>query len=191
MKDLSQSRKTKYTQAVLKDSLIELMREKSISKITIKELCERADINRTTFYAHFADQYQLLKSIEDETLSWVKETIAGFSGKTDEEDVFKNIKRIFDYLIENKNHIQVLMSEQGDIDFQRNLLRVIYEQCGIWLINDIGADFAKSELYFVFLVNGSVGLIQHWLKTGLKETADEMSEIICNMTYPMRSQPRP
>ena len=166
---------------VLKDSLMELMRQKSISKITIKALCEKADINRTTFYAHYTDQFQLLKSIEDETLSWVKETIAGFHGKTGKDDFTRNIEKVFEYLVENKNHIQVLMSEQGDIDFQRNLLAVLYEQCGIWLMDDI--DLAKSELYFVFLVNGSIGLIQHWLKNGLKETASEMSELIYDMRF--------
>jgi len=167
---------------VLKDSLIELMREKSISKITIKELCESADINRTTFYAHYTDQYQLLKSIESETLSWVRDTIAGFSGKTNHRDVTENFEKIFKDLIENRKHIQVLMSEQGDIDFQRELLIVIYEQCGIWLVGDMAAGLEKSELYFVFLVNGSIGLIQHWLKTGMRETAMEMAEIIYSMT---------
>ena len=186
MKETKQNRKTQYTQTVLKDSLIELMKEKPMPQITIKELCEKADINRSTFYVHYADQYQLLKSIEDETLSWVKETIAGFSGKTEKKDFIMNIERIFEYLIENKNHIQVLMSEQGDIDFQRNLLIFIYEQCGTWLINDFKAGVLKSELYFVFLVNGSVGLVQHWLKTGMKETAREMSEFIYGMTYNSR-----
>ena len=187
MKELKQNRKTKYTQSALKDSLIELMKEKPISQITIKELCEKADINRSTFYTHYSDQYQLLKSIEDETLSWVKEAIAGFSGKTEKEDFIKNIEKIFEYLVENKNHIQVLMSEQGDIDFQRNLMIVIYEQCGTWLTNDLGADISKSELYFVFLINGSVGLIQHWLKTGMNETAREMSEFIYDMTFGSRA----
>ena len=186
MKEMKRNRKTKYTQMVLKDSLMELMRQKSITQITIKELCENADINRTTFYAHYTDQYQLLTSIEDETLSWVKETIAGFSGKTEKQDFIRDIEKVFAYLIENKNHIQVLMSEQGDIAFQKNLLRVIYEQCGIWLTNDMSTDLSKSELYFVFLVNGSVGIIQHWLKTGLKETASEMSAIIYNMSFKMR-----
>ena len=186
MKEMKQNRKTKYTQAALKDSLIELMRSKSISQITIKELCEKADINRTTFYAHYTDQNMLLKSIEDETLDWVKEVIAGFSGKTKKKDVMQNIEQIFEYIIDNKNHIQVLMSEQGDIAFQRNLLSVIYEQCGIWLTNDINEDYMKTELYFVFIVNGSIGVIQHWLKTGFAETANEMSEIIYNMTYSLR-----
>ena len=188
MKETASNRKTKYTQMVLKDSLIDLMREKPIPQITIKELCEKADINRSTFYTHYADQYQLLKSIEDETLMWVEEIIVGFSGKTEKADFIANIEKVFDYLIGNKNHIQVLMSEQGDIDFQRNLLIVIYEQCGRWLTNDLSADIAKSELYFVFLVNGSVGLIQHWLKTGMQETAREMSELVYFMTNKLRSK---
>ena len=190
MKEIKESRKTQYTKMVLKNSLIELMTEKSISKITIKELCETADINRTTFYSHYEDQYQLLKSIEEEAYSWAKEAIEGFSGKTDKNDTIKYIEKIFEYLIENGNYIQVLMSEQGDINFQRNLLGFIYEQCDINIINGISKDPAKSglyELYFVFLVNGSVGLIQHWLKTGLKETPHEMSEIIYDMTYGLRS----
>ena len=183
MKEMKESRKTRYTQMALKDSFMELMKDKPISKITVRELCEKADVNRTTFYAHFTDQYHLLKSIEDETLSWVKEIIAGFSGKKDRNDFIKNVKDVFEYLVENRNHIQVLMSEKGDIDFQRNLLTVIYEQCGIWLSDDIYTDAEKSELYFVYLINGSVGLIQHWLKTGLKETANEIAEIIYNMAY--------
>jgi len=186
MKEMKQNRKTKYTRTVLKNSLIELMKKKPISQITIKELCENADVNRTTFYAHFADQYQLLKGIEDETFSWIKDIIAGFSGKLNKDDVIRNIEKIFEYLIENKNHIQTLMSEQGNIDFQKRLLALLYEQCGIWLTNDMNMDIIKGELYFVFIVNGSVGLIQHWLKTGLKETAHEMSEIIYNMTGNIR-----
>jgi len=185
MKPLKQNRKTRYTQMVLKDSLIELMNEKSISQITIKELCENADINRTTFYAHYSDQYQLLRSIEDETLAWLKELMLEFSNKTSKQDFIKNLEKVFEYLVENKNHIQILMSEQGDIDFQRKLLVFLYELSGILLSNDTATDIAKSELYFVFLVNGSVGLIQHWLKNGLKETANEMAEIIYNMTCVM------
>ena len=91
MKNFSKSKKTLYTQKALRDSLIELMQKKPISKITIKELCENADINRTTFYAHYTDQYDLLKHIEDETLSWGKEMIANFSPNSGKEHIVKNI----------------------------------------------------------------------------------------------------
>jgi AcrR family transcriptional regulator len=166
---------------VLKDSLIELMRHKPVNKITIKEICENADVNRTTFYAYYSDQYRLLKSIEDETLSWVKDTVAAFSGSMEKADFYRNIEKVFIYIAENKNHIQVLMSEQGDIAFQRDLLSVIYEQCGIWLAGSFDTDPSRNMLHFIFLVNGSVGIIQHWLKTGLSETPGQMSEIICSL----------
>jgi AcrR family transcriptional regulator len=66
--EIKMSRKTRYTRKALRDSLVELMKDKPITKITIKELCENADVNRTTFYAHYRDQYDLLQQIEEETL---------------------------------------------------------------------------------------------------------------------------
>lgn len=186
MKELSHNRKTRYTKTVLRDSLIELMKEKPVSKITIKELCENADINRTTFYAHYTDQYDLLQNIEEETLSWCKDMIVNFSTRSDKVEMLKNLENIFNYIFENKNHIQVLMSEQGDIDFQKKLITMIYEQCGMSPLAEIGADLVTRELYFIFAINGSIGLIQHWLKNGLNKTSLEMAEIIYNMTLYIR-----
>jgi hypothetical protein len=74
------------------------------------------------------------------------------------------------------------MSERGDIDFQRKLLTFVYEQCGIFL-----ADEEKSELYFMFLVNGSLGLLQNWLKSGLTKTPEEIAKQIAEIIYTMAS----
>lgn len=184
MKELKLDRKTRYTRMVLKDSLMELMKEKPINKITIKELCENADINRTTFYAHYTDQYDLLRKIEDEALAWAKDAINILVGKTDKHETMKVLEGICQYFAENSKHLQVLMSEQGDIYFQKELFTLIYQQCGINPLANHGED--KAELYFLFVVTGSVGLIQHWLKNGLKQPAKEIAEIIYNMAALVR-----
>ena len=44
--------RVKYTKMVLKKALLELMQHKPVNKITVKEICERAELNRATFYAH-------------------------------------------------------------------------------------------------------------------------------------------
>ena len=185
MKELRLDRKTRYTRMALQDSLLELMQEKPMNKITIKELCERADINRTTFYAHYTDQYDLLRSIEEETLSWAKEAIAAIASQTDKDETLKMLEEICQYLVDNSRHLQVLMSEQGSIHFQKQLFSLIYQQCGINFAADGGGNDAK-ESYFIFTVNGSVGLIQHWLKNGLNRSAKEMAEIIYNLAFPIR-----
>ena len=182
MKELKESRKTKYTRTVLQDSLIELMEQKNISKITIKEICENADINRTTFYAHFSDQYHLLETIENQTLDYAEQMLTNLL-KTDKNQAREIIENIFEYFAKNSNHIQILMSEQGDIIFQKKLFALIYEYCS-QISTDLNINtFVEDEYYFVFAVNGSVGIIQHWLKTGLKKTPKEMADFLCSMVF--------
>ena len=54
------------TKMLLKQSLIELMREKSIHEISIKDICSGADINRSTFYRHYKDIYDVYEQLVDE-----------------------------------------------------------------------------------------------------------------------------
>ncbi len=176
MKEMKESRKTRYTRMVLQDSLFELMRDKPVAKITIKELCEKADINRTTFYAYYRDQYDLLRTIEDETLSWVREAVTDLIGKRDKDEMLKVLYMIFQYFTENSKHLQILMSEQGDIDFQKQLLTLIYREIGISTAAD--SNPGVNEDYLIFVVNGSIGLIQNWLKKGMNRSAEEMAETI-------------
>ena len=58
--------RVRYTQKVLKESLLSLLNDKPINKITVKEVCDRAELNRATFYAHYSDCFALLESIENE-----------------------------------------------------------------------------------------------------------------------------
>ena len=58
----------RYTQMVLKQSLLKLLKEKPVNRITVKEVCELAQLNRATFYAHYSDCFALLESIENGSL---------------------------------------------------------------------------------------------------------------------------
>ena len=59
-------RRVRKTKNQLKLGLAKLMQQKSIKEITVKELVNEVDINRSTFYLHYTDIYDLLHSIEDE-----------------------------------------------------------------------------------------------------------------------------
>ncbi len=186
MKEVKNDRKSRYTRMVLQNSLIELMKKKPITKISITELCKNADINRTTFYSHFSDQYDLLKSIENETLLWADDMLNSLHGKTNQAETLKIIEEVFEYLVENSNHLQILMSDKGDIDFQKKIFSLIYEQCGLLPTNVSVSDIETKKYYFTFLINGSIGVIQSWMNDGLKKSPKEMAEIILNMTTQIR-----
>ena len=56
----------RYTQMVLKQSFLKLLKEKPVNRITVKEVCALAQLNRATFYAHYSDCFALMESIENE-----------------------------------------------------------------------------------------------------------------------------
>ncbi len=59
-------RRVKKTKKQLRQALMDLMTEKPSKSISVRELAERADINRGTFYIHYQDVNDLLQRLEDE-----------------------------------------------------------------------------------------------------------------------------
>ena len=92
--------RVRLTQHLLKNALVQLMQEQHISKISIRAICEFAGINRSTFYVHYTDQYDLLNKVEQEAMDNLKKYLIFFK-KPDES--FKNnwvysyLKRDFHY----------------------------------------------------------------------------------------------
>ena len=60
--------RVRYTRHAIKEAFLSILKEKPVNKITVKEVCELAELNRATFYAHYSDCYDLLESIELELL---------------------------------------------------------------------------------------------------------------------------
>ena len=54
--------RVRYTRRVIKESFLALLHEKPINKITVKEVCEAAEINRATFYSHYTNKYIPMRS---------------------------------------------------------------------------------------------------------------------------------
>ncbi|MCI6653186.1 MAG: TetR/AcrR family transcriptional regulator [Ruminococcus sp.] len=168
----TQDRRIRKTRAVLKNALLSLMKEKSVKHITVKELCDRADINRGTFYLHYADVFDMLEKIEDDMFSELNEYIE-MAGKNEEalsESLFKNI---FSFVKENSEFCSVMLSDRGEIGFIKKLLTFLHDK-----FTSRFGDTPLTELYFSFIVYGFIGLIETWLNTGMNETPEDMA-VIC------------
>jgi AcrR family transcriptional regulator len=182
MKELKQSRKTEYTRTALRDSLIELMKEKPVTKITIKELCEKADINRTTFYTHYHDQYELLRQIENETITYFEDRLKKYDDKYSRGETTQMIEELFQYISNNRNSIQVLLSENGDINFQKKVFHhFTHHEQVMKYFPDKALNSETREYFSIFVVNGTVGLMQHWLKNNMNIPVRELAKLLIKM----------
>ncbi len=177
---MKENRRVRYTKMMIKNSFIELLEVKPISSITIKELCELADINRTTFYSHYNDQYDLLRKIEAELLDNIMEyakesTFVGEKGTA-------MVAKIFQYIKDNARVCKLLLSEKGDFRFQKQIMEFAHEL----IANDPAYLSSFTEGYpeysYSFVVTGSIGLIQKWLDNDMDKSPEEMANMILKLT---------
>lgn len=182
MKNKKTDRRVKYTKMVLKKSFVNLLKKKTLSKITIKEICEDADINRATFYSHYSDQYDLLCQIENELIEDINHYLESYSFSIEGKEAVEMLEMIFEYIKENAELCAVLLSDNGDINFQKQVRKIVQIQCiSEWTANK-SMNKDDAEYIYSFFTIGSVGVIQKWLSEGMKKSAREMAEMILNLT---------
>ena len=172
-------RRKQYTRMALKDSLLKLLQEKQISSITIKEICELADINRSTFYAHYSSQYDLLDSIEEEFISDMVETLSQYNF-TKEEEALQMTEKILEYIAEKSEICQTLLSENSDIHFQKKGMMITQQFIFKNWFTESQHDREALEYISMFVMSGSIYVIKNWLENGMNKTPREMAQIINN-----------
>ena len=167
---------------VIKESFLNLLEKKDISQITVKEICEDADINRATFYSHYTDVYDLLKKIEDEFLDNVNAYLSQLDKKGKNADDYTLAERIFDYIKDNAKLCRLLLSERGDISFQKKIMTIVYDTMSeLTDINKISKE--DADYVYSFTITGCVGIVQKWFDDNMKKSSRFMSETVIKLTY--------
>lgn len=175
------------TNRIIRDTLTELMTEKGFEGITVNELTARADINRGTFYLHYRDKYDLLEKSEAELICKISRILSA-SQKLSPEETLAHISRdepfpfllkLIEYISDNASFINTLLGPKGDPSFQVKLKEVLKET----LVKK-SHQLKKEEMlvppdYLIAYVSSAyLGLIQHWLESGMKESSREISLIL-------------
>ena len=166
---------------VLRESLIQLLHHKPISRITIKELCGCADVNRATFYNHYTDQFDLLKNIESEFIENINSYLDSFVLEVRETDLLQMVTKIFEYIARNSELCRVLLGENGDIDFQTNIMRVISERVIFEWQKKKSVDEATIEYIYTYVATGSIGIVRKWLFDTNPEPPRKMAEFVARL----------
>lgn len=166
-------RRVKYTVMMLNDALIELLQKEHISKISVKALCELADINRSTFYAHFSDQYDLLRYTNKEVIKKIKNHLDMQHLDNKKPISAETLDQLLIYVKENANLFKALLSDNCDPDIQREIMTelMVYHT-----YKDI--DTRTRNYLAAYGLTGCISVLQVWLKDGMPESTSRMAEII-------------
>lgn len=170
-------RRVKYTKALLTEALVELLKDRNISKISVTALCDEADVNRSTFYAHYTDQFDLLRQIEDDVINNLKIYLEQYvDDRTPITE--QNLKGILEYAKTNTDLFIVLLGENGDQAFQNDLMALVE-----LIPFQYNAADNKKEYLLTFAITGCISVLHKWLVEGREETPEEMANLVLKVIY--------
>ena len=177
--------RVQFTRKTLRDSLLCLMETESILNISIKEICERAGVSRSTFYAYYNDQFDLLRQIEKQSFTDIDTIIQKYkhSGKLRKQEILGVFQDVLQYIVDNRDSIQVLLSENGDIGYQKRIMQNSFEWIHqTWnVFNSETPDAKTIKYYSAFWVGGVLSLTQKWLKDGMDTPIPEMAKMLVSL----------
>jgi AcrR family transcriptional regulator len=183
MGEKKQDHRVRFTKLVIRDSFIALLKAKPLSKVTVKEICEGAGINRATFYAHYADPFDLLHQIEEEFVEEVTLYIGNGAGGELTGDISPDaVRKILEYVQNNAEICDILLNSDGDLRFLQEITAVIGRQFVASWTASKPVKKAEAEYIFQYSASGSVGMIQKWLEGGMKHTPEELAGLMLRMT---------
>ncbi|MGL1892622.1 MAG: TetR family transcriptional regulator C-terminal domain-containing protein [Spirochaetaceae bacterium] len=163
MRTEKQDRRIRKTKKLLRDSLVETLQSKELTKITVRELCQHADINRSTFYLHYRDIFDLWRQLENKVEQDLKEILSSFSPNSIITNPLPLLLEISKLLEEEKEFNKLLFSSRESIIFLDQL-----KEDFIKYFMDENQDLIKKskdrdfEFYITFAISGIFSLFTKW-----------------------------
>lgn len=173
------NRRTAMTKHLLKESLLELLETQDIHKISIRALCQRADLNRSTFYKHYASQYDLLKDMEDDLLAQIDKSLRVSDGSPASD--LDQLADILSFIQAHLRLCRVLIHSNTDPDFPKRLLHhpaILQKLRGRFPEGGSPAQLAYLQDFFLY---GGYQLIQSWILSGCRESPAQIAQILTDI----------
>ena len=182
------------TSRLFNQALIELLNKKSFEFITIKEICKKAGVNRSTFYLHYDNTtdllYETIDNLNKDFFSCFaeedKDIDKKIAGKQKEDLVLITPKYLMPYL----NHVKsnklvyqvsakypaLMKSNERYKDMQNKILFPI--------LKNFGVDDTEGKYISAYYISGTYAIIDEWIKNGCREEVADICDFIIKCVRP-------
>ena len=172
-------KKKTVTKPLIRNAFITLLKEKSLEDITVQEIVEKALINRSTFYLHYKDKYDLYDAIVDELLLDLSETLekANFHSFQKLLNDYYNQNKPLDITIQFLEHIDANADSYSVLliqrDFQKRFIDIVS--------NFINLNSSLPRIITNHIAYGSIGTIIEWLTKDTPYSVHYLANLISRL----------
>ena len=152
------------TKRTFQSSLIELSKERPLNKISVKQVCEKAELSRNAFYFHYEDINALIKEIEDSMIEDIKSMFSSIEAKEFDENILAILDGLTDYFITHRDAALMLIESTYSTSFTKSIDKAFSE----FYYEYYKRFYPKGpkqifDFYYGFVSNGFSGMLIQWL----------------------------
>jgi len=174
-------RRVQYTKQVLKETFFELLKEKPVSKISVTDLCEKANINRGTFYTHYLDIYDLYDKLCSEIL---QEIINELEYVGPNKECHEPVYNILEMINKQRDLFFTIIKWEDNDSILERLFILFHDKFITMISNDFKLDNLKYIDYcYQFIIGGSIAVITNWIKNGYKADVKVIGDCLITLSH--------
>ena len=176
------------------EALIECLEKKDLEYITVKEICEKAGVNRSTFYLHYETIADLLSECTEYTnkkcfdkytaeLADVKKRLAS---ENTEDLIFispQYLKPFLEFVRENKRLFKVILLNPVTFNTSSTFMR-LFDEVFSPAMDKFSIDKSVKPYVIHFYLGGLIAVVQEWIQSGCETPVDEITRICMGCIMP-------
>lgn len=166
--------RARYTRRVIIDAFVDLWQQKPLAKITVREICEKAQINRSTFYKHYQDCYDLRDRLEEETLDNLEQVFAAIP-TAGLQPVLTSVLQF----MQSNREILAMQADPAEVStFTQRMIERCFRRMGDWLPEGPNEADGARGMYHAFLFGGAGAVVEYWVRHGMDKPPEQVAQVI-------------
>lgn len=168
----------------LKEALFELLYEKEWRQITIQDLTKKAKLNRSTFYQHYENKYDLLVQNVEALFQALKESVLSTSIDNSSADTISSgyLLAFYRHLKEQSYYFKVILNRGYELDIMELFSDIVQEAMGQVLDVQQAIDGVPAEIHWRYSIAAHFSVASWWLQNDFPYSPEFMAEAVLKLT---------
>ena len=176
---MSEDKRVKHSKERITKAMVVCLESTSLDKITVKQICDTADVNRSTFYAHYQNPLELYKTLEQSMTDGVNRHFRELKKKTVTYKEF--LRHSLEFCYENSDLFLALYYTDS-ISLKKSFIALISSYD--FYSDTVPEDEKRYTITFYF--SGTFSVIARWLRKDREKSIDDMVNLIYRLTKRQR-----
>lgn len=168
---MAEDRRVRKTRRRIKEAMLRCLQDTPLKSVTVKAICDEADINRSTFYAHYPDPFALYDELQEEIVEEMTRSLVHIQDTEDSFHAF--LLNVVRYTQEHQAAFLALV--KNDVRSLQQTMTQAVQRLHLPSLEQFGDRQVYVQEYFY---SGTVAMLSLWLEGGGRETPEEMAGLL-------------